>query len=123
MAEQIKSFGNLGLVYSSLDNFDTSTHYYLKAISLAKENGYSMQYVRNMLNLSYMSSHKGDYANAIELLEEARILSESLNNEELNAMLYGAFGGIYYYLGNLDKMKYYYLRAINYYEKVEIIPY
>lgn len=118
LAEQIKSFGNLGLVYSSLDNFDTSSHYYLKAISLAKENGYNKLYVRNILNLSYIYNQKGEYADAIELLEEARVKSELINDEELNALLYGAFGSVYYFLGDLNKMKYYYQRAINYYKKI-----
>jgi len=116
--EQIKSYGNLGLVYTSLDNFDSSAFYYLRAIAISKQNSFNNLYVRNILNLSYLYNQKGNYADAVELLEEARILSESLNNEELNAMLYGAFGGVYYYLGDLNKMKYYYQHAIDYYIKV-----
>lgn len=115
--QQINANGNLGLVYSFLDNFDSSAYYYQQAIDMAKKYNFNKLYVRNILNISYVYNQKGAYADAVELLEDARIKSESLDNEELQTLLYSAFGSVYYYLGDIKQMKYYYLKAIDYHLK------
>lgn len=115
--QQINANGNLGLVYSFLDNFDSSAYYYHQAIDMAKKYDLNELYVRNIVNLSYVYNQKGAYADAVELLEVARIKNESLGNEELKIMLYSALGSVYYYMGDMKQMKYYYLSAINYYLK------
>ena len=115
--QQISVNGNLGLIYSFLDNFDSSTFYYQKTIDMARKYNYNELYVRNILNLSYVYNQKGDYAEAVELLEEARIKMEQIDDEELKIMLYSALGSIYYYLGDIEQMKFNYQLAINHYLK------
>jgi len=118
LQQQININGNLGLAYSFLDNFDSSAYYYHLAIEMAKKNGFIELYVRNIINISYVYNQRGAYAESVKLLEEARIINESLGNEELKFLLYGAFGAVYYYMDDIEQLKYYNLSAVNYYLKV-----
>ncbi|MCK9451004.1 MAG: ATP-binding protein [Bacteroidales bacterium] len=117
LRQQINTISNLGLIYSSLDNFDSSVFYYSRAIEMAKQHNFNKIYIESIIKLSIVYNQKSAYDHAIELLEEARIKSESLGNEELNSNLYSAFATVYYYLGDVEKMKEYYLRAINFHLK------
>jgi len=75
----VESHNSLGSLNVELGNKDKATEHYTKAVNLSKNTNLTLSYVGAIGGLGHMHSIQNESAKAIELLEEALLISDSLN--------------------------------------------
>ena len=109
-------YNNLGNSYSSLFDFSNSLLYYTKSLDIKEQNAESTSITSNLINISTIHYHLGEYQECIEKNEQALILALQENDFESTAIIYTNLGASYERLGNYTKAVNYDLKALELYQ-------
>ncbi|MFZ4464172.1 MAG: tetratricopeptide repeat-containing sensor histidine kinase [Bacteroidales bacterium] len=106
------AYGNIALVYGTMQNIDSAIFYYDKTIKYARENHLEESLVKNLVNMNGLIIRKGNYVESVKLLNEALEISQRLENHSLLTMVYSTFAELYNSLGNFELSRKYYLLTV-----------
>ncbi len=108
------ALGNIALAFKTQSKNDSALAYYEKSIKVARENGAKELMARNLIDLSYLKTNKGDNVDAVKLLFEARQIGEELSNPTLLSLVYSALAFFYRDSDKVDQVLQYHKLAIHY---------
>jgi signal transduction histidine kinase len=92
-------YQNLGRLYQHINRPNLALEYYQKAGELYEKLGNTNGSVDIMINEAALKLDNGDYLDAIELFEEAKLLSEKFQFYNNLTSIYGNLGYAYMYAG------------------------
>ncbi|XP_067046747.1 tetratricopeptide repeat protein 28-like [Acropora muricata] len=105
-----RAYGNLGIVYKSLGDYQKAIEYHEKDLKIAKEIGDRAGEGRAYGNLGIVYKSLGDYQKAIEYHEKDLKIAKEIGDRAGEGRAYGNLGIVYKSLGDYQK-------AIEYHEK------
>ena len=105
-------YGNMGLVFSTAYNTDSTIHYYNKTIEYSKRHSIDDMYTKTLYDLGCFHLNKDNYVEAIKSLIEAKYMVEKDTNSILLIYLHNTFGVLYTKVDQFDLSLHNYLRAI-----------
>ncbi|MEO9802107.1 MAG: response regulator [Reichenbachiella sp.] len=113
-----KVIGNIGLIYSKLNNYDQALDYYKEAISLLKHNNLKLD-SHDYNQLARLNTRIGNYELASLYLDSARIIAVEQRDylEEHYSTL--SIGLNLYHQGYYEKSKAYYEQALKGYQSID----
>ena len=99
-----KSFalGNIGLIYTSMGDFDSAQKYQEEALNLALRTGDKKGQATVLSNLSFISRLKGDIKSALKQNEESLRIEQEIGSKAGEAASLCNIGVIYEETGELD---------------------
>ena len=109
-AEEGRAYGNLGISYRSLGDYQKAIEYHEKHLKIAKEIGDRAGEGRAYGNLCNAYQSLGDYQKAIEYHEKDLKIAKKIGDRAGEGRAYGNLGNAYKSLGDYQK-------AIEYHEK------
>ncbi|XP_074632061.1 uncharacterized protein LOC141890475 [Acropora palmata] len=105
-----RAYGNLGIAYQSLGDYQKAIEYHEKRLKIAKEIGDRAGEGRAYGNLGNAYQSLGDYQKAIEYHEKHLTIAKEIGDRAGEGGAYGNLGNAYQSLGDYQK-------AIEYHEK------
>src|SRR5687767_13437620 len=91
----VRSYAAIGDGYDLMDDYDKRIYYYEKAVDASSGITDEKLKARMILQLGSAYYNKGNYDKASELLNQAKILTEKLNDADLKYSFYGSLGTLY----------------------------
>jgi signal transduction histidine kinase len=112
-------FQELGLTYSSINNYTSSDSCFELAIALNKQLGDKVSLLDNLNGIAINNYQNGKYEKAMERLIEALPLAQELGNKKSEAGILKRIGTVFIDLGNYDKAIEYLLNALKIAEGID----
>lgn len=94
----------LGYSYNSKKNYNKALPFLVKGYEIAKASNNKSELAYTQFTLSEFRLRDGDFAGAIQLLNESEILASEINLKRLKRDIYNSLRKIYDELGNLGKV-------------------
>jgi two-component sensor histidine kinase len=103
-------YQDIGNILQALGKTDSARFYYLKALYLSSQKTDAQMRVRSMINLCELDLIQGNYLSALNWLDKAEEISDSVG-------FTGYYPSIYYNYAELYNLQNDYIQALNYYRK------
>lgn len=111
-ATHIDILCNLGLVYQSLQQFDIASEYLHQALSIARENGNKKAEATTLFYIARGHDYLGYHQITIKCLQDALVISQEIEDYEIEYKVSNKLGYFNYYNGNYNLAITYFSQAL-----------
>ena len=105
-------YGNLGVAFHSLAEYQKAKEYHKKALAITMEIGDRRGEAASYANLGVVFRSLGEYRKAKEYHEKALAITVEIGDRGGEGTIYGNLGGVFHSLGEYQKAKEYHQKAL-----------
>ena len=107
-----KAYGNIGIVYERLGQYEKALEYYMNCLRISKENGKPVHEGLAYRDIGSVYERLGQYEKAIEYYMKCLRISEEKANLPDEGLTYWKIGSVYQRLYQHDKAIEYYMKCL-----------
>lgn len=111
--ELVKSYGNIGILYKNIGNYDLAIQYLKNAEQIAIENKLTRELAMLRASMGQVYGKRKQYKEALKNKLEALEYYEESKSTRLLAVMYENLGGLYEEMDSLSKAEVYYKKSLD----------